>query len=432
VSRDDQLSTLLTKTRRTARENITHQRASFALGNGNIEGEAFSRATVTMAVMPEERSKAVDAGVVRSNEQDHRRLELNSMLRQYDLMVDLITRYTGPNSPHFILSPEIIVSLQAVLAYPEGPQPGFRSHKVRIATNDFVPIPPVEIPVAVDGLCSYVNQSWNTSDALLLAAYALWRLNWIHPFGDGNGRTARALSYLILSVKLGGLLPGIPTIPEQLRERRADYFDALAKIDLVFQEREIVDVSPLADLLHTMLVRQLGAVPALASEETTSVHELVDRRVRTAPEAIVRQIYGDVKVVDRLWSLGDHLVLQIGPQEAITKAEAMLSKTDSPFPRLLASENVDREHDVSAGQKILILRGERLDATMGYAFSLEHNAAVTIEQPKVYWHTPDGTEDGWELQGILYIIRLGRDLTQARAAEIFDLLLARHLVAQQQ
>jgi hypothetical protein len=28
-----------------------------------------------------------------------------------------------------------------------------------------------------------------------LAAYGLWRLNWIHPFVEGNGRTARAVCY---------------------------------------------------------------------------------------------------------------------------------------------------------------------------------------------------------------------------------------------
>ena len=29
------------------------------------------------------------------------------------------------------------------------------------------------------------------------AAYTLWRLNWIHPFDDGNERTARVLALII-------------------------------------------------------------------------------------------------------------------------------------------------------------------------------------------------------------------------------------------
>ena len=42
-----------------------------------------------------------------------------------------------------------------------------------------------------------------------LAAYGLWRLNWIHPFVEGNGRTARATCYYLLCVRSGVLLPGV-------------------------------------------------------------------------------------------------------------------------------------------------------------------------------------------------------------------------------
>ena len=434
MTREDQLSSLLTESRRAARGNITRQRASFALGNGNIEGDAFSRATVTMAVMPEGRSKvpSTNADADAPSDQDNRRLALNSLLRQYDLMVDLVTRYTEPRSPHFVLSPETIISLQAVLAYPGGPQPGYRTHQVRIATNDFVPMPPEEIPVAVEELCASINLSWDKSDALELAAYALWRLNWIHPFGDGNGRTARALSYLILSIKLGSLLPGAPTILEQLLQRRADYFDALAKVDIAYRERKTVDVAPLRNLLQIMFLRQLEAEPALAPEDIASVHDLVNQRVRSASGDILHNIFGSAKVVDRLWSLGDHLILQIGPQEAIGEAEAMLAKTDSPFPRLLASGDAKGGRQISAGQRGLILRNERLDATKGHALALEHNATATLEKPHVSWQTSGGAQESWKLLGALYVIRLGRDVTLARAAETFDLLLTRHMVAERQ
>lgn len=48
-------------------------------------------------------------------------------------------------------------------------------------------------------------------EALERAAFALWRFKWIHPFAGGNGRTARALSYLILCMGLGRMLPGART-----------------------------------------------------------------------------------------------------------------------------------------------------------------------------------------------------------------------------
>ena len=65
------------------------------------------------------------------------------------------------------------------------------------------------MPDLVAEMCGYVNENWHMS-AIHLAAYLLWRMNWIHPFADGNGRTARVVSYVVLSVKLDSLLPGAP------------------------------------------------------------------------------------------------------------------------------------------------------------------------------------------------------------------------------
>ncbi len=429
---EDRLSSLLTKSRQASLGDNTRQRASFALGNGNIESDEFSRATVTMAVMPDGELRTPGPDDDTTSKQDNRRVALNSTLRQYDLMVDLITRYTAPNALRFVLSPELIISLQAVLSFPGGPQSGYRHHQVRIATNDFIPISPEKISGAVDELCAFVNRSWETSDALTLSAYALWRLNWIHPFGDGNGRTARALSYLILSIKLGSVLPGAPTIPEQLLQRRADYFDALANVDRAYRERDVVDVAPLYALIHKMLLRQLDAAPALAPEDITSVHDLVNQRVRNAPDIVIKKIFGSSKIEERLWSVDDHLILQIGPQVAIAEAEAMLSRTGSPFPRLLSSRDSTSGRLVKSLHRGLILRSEHFDATEGYALALEHNAAVTLEQPQVSWRTSDGIEESWKLPGTLYIIRLGREVTLARAAETIDILLARHMVAHRQ
>ena len=66
-----------------------------------------------------------------------------------------------------------------------------------------------------------------------LASHALWRINYIHPFVNGNGRTARAVCYFILCVKLGGQLPGRTTLPEILRREptRTLYVQALRVAD---------------------------------------------------------------------------------------------------------------------------------------------------------------------------------------------------------
>ncbi len=85
----------------------------------------------------------------------------------------------------------------------------------------------------------------------------MWRLNWIHPFDDGNGRTSRVVSYLVLCIGLKIELPGSPTIPQQIQEDRSAYFDALEKADQAFRSGDAIDVSTMETALKHMLAKQL-------------------------------------------------------------------------------------------------------------------------------------------------------------------------------
>lgn len=92
----------------------------------------------------------------------------------------------------------------------------------------------------------------------------MWRLNWIHPFLDGNGRTSRAVSYLVLCARLGFWLPGTKTIPEQIvetREHRKRYYDALQAADAC-TEGSLAGVESLID---DFLAVQLLSVHRLAT-----------------------------------------------------------------------------------------------------------------------------------------------------------------------
>jgi len=85
----------------------------------------------------------------------------------------------------------------------------------------------------------------------------MWRLNWIHPFTDGNGRTSRAASYLVLCVKTGYLLPGKLTIPEQISQERTPYYQALEAADQSLAMAGSVDLTAMEMLLSSLLARQL-------------------------------------------------------------------------------------------------------------------------------------------------------------------------------
>jgi Fic family protein len=80
----------------------------------------------------------------------------------------------------------------------------------------------------MDDFVNTVNRSWDQNmDPIGLATYVLWRVNNIHPFINGNGRTARATCYFVLCIAAGGLLPGTKVLPELIRQNRQEYCDAL-------------------------------------------------------------------------------------------------------------------------------------------------------------------------------------------------------------
>jgi len=117
----------------------------------------------------------------------------------------------------------------------------WRPGSVHISGSEHQPPAAHLVPEMVEQMCDYVNENW-TKRATHLAAYVMWRMNWIHAFADGNGRTARAVSYLVLSIRLKMKVPGTPTIPEMIIDNREPYYKALEAADKS-ERRGEVDLS---------------------------------------------------------------------------------------------------------------------------------------------------------------------------------------------
>ncbi|HKS13246.1 MAG TPA: Fic family protein [Pseudomonas sp.] len=86
-------------------------------------------------------------------------------------------------------------------AYREGP--------VRISQSDHVPLDALLVPQYMQELVSFINQDDSPKYALMKVALAHHRFGWIHPFGNGNGRVVRLLTYALLmkygfNVNVGG------------------------------------------------------------------------------------------------------------------------------------------------------------------------------------------------------------------------------------
>jgi hypothetical protein len=63
---------------------------------------------------------------------------------------------------------------------------------------------------------------------------------------------------VVLSIRAGAVLPGTPTIPDQIVDNRNPYFDALDAADDAWRNNKI-DLSKMEELLGALLANQLAS-----------------------------------------------------------------------------------------------------------------------------------------------------------------------------
>ncbi len=199
-------------------------------------------------------SRALEPQLV-TDPQARAEAEARNVLRQYDAGIATIQSALERRS--FKLRPSLTLALHREALTGISMFAGnFRPAGVEIQGSRHEPPAAHLVPELVEDLCDYVNERWELSTPIHVASYVMWRLNWIHPFADGNGRTSRIVSYIVLSIRAGAILPGTPTIPDQIVDNRGPYFDALDAADVAWREGRL-DVSKMEELLGALLARQL-------------------------------------------------------------------------------------------------------------------------------------------------------------------------------
>jgi Fic/DOC family len=165
--------------------------------------------------------------------------------------------HTISDSGPFRLRPSLIQELNRLsIQRIEADAGRWRDVEIGIGQSRHEPPPWLEVPRYIDEMCEYVNENWERKPAVHLAAYVMWRLNWIHPFVDGNGRTTRAVSYYVLCSKLHFRIPGVKTIPELIAANKQPYYDALEQADTAYKQGRI-DVSEMEGLLKDCVAKQM-------------------------------------------------------------------------------------------------------------------------------------------------------------------------------
>lgn len=213
-------------------------------------------------VRPERHSQALEPELIHDPIKKAEAEARNGLL-QYDYAVQAILE--ALDRKVFKLRVSLILNLQrealkGISAYAGNFRPG----DVEISGSKHEPVGAHLVPELVEEMCDYVNDHWDDErNALHLASYVMWRLNWIHPFADGNGRTSRMLAFVVLCNRIKFVLPGIPTFPDLIVDRRSDYEDALDAADAAWKDGR-VDVSGMEAFLERLMAKQLGDVFAQA------------------------------------------------------------------------------------------------------------------------------------------------------------------------
>jgi len=187
----------------------------------------------------------------------YRRLYTSNLRRQFDLMRDCAEIVIATGIEAF--DKYMIWALNAA-AMSNIDQFCGRFRDCPTALEGHRPAHPREVPGMMDQVFSHVQQNWGMPGGRCdLAAYVAWHLAWIHPFQDGNGRTARAAAYILVCKRAGAWLPGNKLLPLRMEENKEEYTAALREADAAWADGRY-NVSALAGFMDRLLDEQLAEV----------------------------------------------------------------------------------------------------------------------------------------------------------------------------
>lgn len=208
----------------TSRKLLLTYLAKGAAATTAIEGNSLSEAQVMQAVQGK-------LEVPRSKE--YLKQEVDNVISLFNRIKNQIAADQLPP-----LTAEVIQGynkeILSNLTLEEEVQPGkFRSHSV-VVGNVYRGAPAEDCEFLIRRLCEWLDSSTFTPErpdlekvyAVIKAVIAHLYLAWIHPFGDGNGRTARMVEFHIL-MSAGFPTPAAHLLSNHYNETRAEYYRQL-------------------------------------------------------------------------------------------------------------------------------------------------------------------------------------------------------------
>lgn len=155
-------------------------------------------------------------------------------LLNYKKAMDFISKYLGKEDP---ITEGIIRELHKITVRGvrgDKADPGnyrkIQNYVINSRTHEIIytPPPPLDVPHLMRELVDWINKAEDLSP-ILTSSIAQFQFVHIHPFIDGNGRTARLLSTLIL-YKTGYDFKRLFTISEFYDKDRPSYYEAIQSV----------------------------------------------------------------------------------------------------------------------------------------------------------------------------------------------------------
>jgi Fic family protein len=181
------------------------------------------------ALTLEQARKILSGKEVKGVKPDDRKELLN-----YKKAMDFVSRYLGKEDP---ITEGLVREIHKILVKGvRGGQaePGkyrkVQNYVVNSRTREIIytPPPPLEVPHLMQEFIQWLNKDKDISD-ILTASVAQFQFVHIHPFLDGNGRTARLLSTLIL-YKTGYDFKRLFTLSEYYDKDRPSYCKSIQSV----------------------------------------------------------------------------------------------------------------------------------------------------------------------------------------------------------
>lgn len=192
------------------------------------------------------------------NHDEYRQLEYSNLIRQQSFLDSIIQ--SSIRMDRRFLSQEIIKALNYHVVTCLHVNAG-AYRPCEVCVGNFKPPKHYRVQALMDDFINIANENWQGADPFLLSAYVYWKINYIHPFINGNGRTARASCYFVLCVKSGGIIKGTDTLPKLLQEHRPECVELLKAADEMYKAgRPLPEIlGPLAGLIHRLSTQQVSS-----------------------------------------------------------------------------------------------------------------------------------------------------------------------------